>query len=263
MVLPTFSGFFSFERYNGILESVPNNNRSIEIQVMRRFIESNMCTSDSLPAEYQEEFASILSSKRVVGTLSDNFQFTQLSSLSSSLPLSYWCMDSEQVLPKHSSRGLFTRNQVNGLKQLYSELARVSPSEIEVPSAFIKYQQITLYGKQIGACKSRSKTSSLVMAIRNLGTDERPATVKYFARHTVTIQSVQYTFLLFHCWWYKPHREKNSFGKPVTVWESDIFEFDDRYSIIPVQAIKCRTVSLIDKISSGETVLFVCPCIDF
>lgn len=253
---------FSFERYNGILESLPNNNRSIEIQMMRRFIEDNMSsTADSLPQEYQEEFASILSSKRVVGTLSENLKFPSSTSLSNSLPLSYWCMDSDELnLPKYSSRGIFTDFQVNGLKQLYSELAQVSPTEIEVPSAFMKYQQITMYGKSIGACKSRSISSSLVMATQKQGMEERPATVKYFSKHTVTIQCIRYTFLLFYCWWYKPRADKDIFGKPVTVWESDIYEFDDRYS---VQLITHRTVSLFDKISSGETVLLVCPCIDF
>lgn len=33
---------FSFERYNGILGSQPNNNRSIEIQLMNRFLKDNM-----------------------------------------------------------------------------------------------------------------------------------------------------------------------------------------------------------------------------
>lgn len=257
---------FSFERYNGILENLPNNNRSIEVQVMRRFMENmTMCMATSLPEEYQKDFMSILSSKRVVGTLSDDLEFPLPTPLSDQLPLSYWLMNSEKKfnLPKYSSRGIFTRYQVDGLKQLYSELAGVPQSEIEVPSAFVKYQHITMYGKQVGAHRSRSSSSSLVMALQKQGAEERPATIKYFAKHAVTIQNTRYAFLLFHCWWYKSRMDKNVFGKPVTVWESDIYEPDDCYSILPVQAIKCRTVSLLDSISTGETVLLVTPCIDF
>jgi hypothetical protein len=142
-------------------------------------------------------------------------------------------------------------------------LIGISELEIEVPSAFVKYQQATVRGKVIGACKSCSNSSSLVMAIRKQGMEERPASVKYFAKHTVTIQSVQHTFLLFYCWWPKPRIDKDVFGKPVTVWENDVYELDDCYSVIPVQSIACRTISLVDKISNGETVLLVCPCIDF
>lgn len=157
---------------------------------------------------------------------------------------------------------MFTRYQVDALKLLYSKLSGVSQLEIEVPSAFVKYQHISMYGKQIGAHKSRSSSSSLVMAVRNRE-EERPATIKYLAKHAPTIQSTRYTFLLFYCWWYKSRADKDVFGKPVTVWESDIFEQDDYRSILPVQAIKCRTVSLVDKIATGETVLLVTPCIDF
>ena len=254
---------FSFERYNGILENLPNNNRSIEIQVMRRFMENMTCVS-GLPEEYHADFSSILSSKRVVGTLSDDLEFLLPIPMSNELPLSHWLFDCKKInLPRYSSRGIFTQHQVYGLKQLYSQLSGVNQLEIEVPSAFVKYQHITMYGKQIGAHRSRSSSSSLVMALRNLGEDERPATIKYFAKQVVTIQSRKDTFLLFYCWWYKSRTDKDVFGKPVTVWESDIYEQDDCYSILPAQAIKCRSISLVDKISTGETVLFIIPCIDF
>lgn len=251
---------FSFERYNGILESLPNNNRSIEVQVMKRFMENMYMTADdALPEEYREDFESLFSHKRVVGTLSDNF----LTRPTSNINLSIY-IDLEHVkLPKYSSRGIFTQFQVNGLRRLYSELSGLSQSEINVPSAFVKFKQVTINGKQIGTQKSRFSSSSLVMAMQKPEAEERPVAVKYFAKHTVSFKEVSYTFLLFYGWWHKPHAEKNLLGKPVTVWESDIYESDDCYSVIPVQAIKRRTISLVDKISTGETVLFVCPCVNF
>lgn len=255
---------FSFERFNGILENLPNNNRSIEIQVMRRFVESSMDITEILPDEYQEDFSSMLLPKRVVGTMCDDFHPScSPTSPSHQSALSYWCMNSQQSVPKYSSRGIFTQVQIVGLKQLYSELIGIPESDIEVPATFVKYQQVTVHGKLIGACKSRSKSSSLVLAMQKQGMEERPASVKYFAKHIVTIQSIQHTFLLFHCWWHKPRIDKNQFGKPVTIWESDVYELDDHYSIIPIQTITCRTISLVDKLPSGETVLFVSPCIDF
>ena len=216
-----------------------------------------------LSLAYQEEFGPLLSPKRVAGTLSKVYS---TSSPADSLSLSYWCVDSEKVLPKNYTRGILTQYQVDGLKHLYAELSRISPSEINVPSAFIKYKYLEINGKRIGAYQSRSSSSSLVITTKKVGSEERPARVHFFIKHSPTIQSVQYTFLLFYCSWHKPHRDKDIFGKPVTMtlWEVDVFDTDDCYSIIPIQNIKCRTVSLVDKISSTastdlETVLLVCP----
>ena len=166
-------------------------------------------------------------------------------------------------LPKHSKRSIFTQSELDGLKCLYSELSNVPSSSIDVPNAFLKYQQVTAYGKVLGSYTCRSAASSVVMAMRNPVTAERPAQVNYFARHTVTIANTQHTFLLFRASWYKPHRNKDAYGKPITVWESDIYELPDSRSIVPIQFITSRTVSLIDKLPCGETVLLVCPCVDF
>ena len=50
---------FAFERYNGILGSMPNNNRSIEVQLMRRFLQENQVLT--LPFDIEgDEFATKL-----------------------------------------------------------------------------------------------------------------------------------------------------------------------------------------------------------
>lgn len=61
---------FSFERFNGILGTFNNNNRTIEVQIMRQFQQSQQL---HMPwtCEYGAEFASILGSQ-MVGTLSCN-----------------------------------------------------------------------------------------------------------------------------------------------------------------------------------------------
>lgn len=50
----------------------------------------------------------------------------------------------------------------------------------------------------------------------------------------------------------------NEYGKPVTVWECDLFEMPGIHSIIPIQFIQCRIVTPIDKIFEHDpSVLFV------
>ena len=48
------------ERYNGILEQQPSNNRSIEIQLMSRFIRDNNAYTMQPPLMYREELQSLV-----------------------------------------------------------------------------------------------------------------------------------------------------------------------------------------------------------
>ena len=63
---------FAFESYNGILGEQPNNNRSVELQLAKRFVCDNRQLLTSLPGTYKDQFSPILeSSRHVVGTLRD------------------------------------------------------------------------------------------------------------------------------------------------------------------------------------------------
>ena len=53
---------FSFERYNGILGSLPTNKRTIEKQLMRRFLRGIFCHSVSLPVMFHDKLAGDVSS---------------------------------------------------------------------------------------------------------------------------------------------------------------------------------------------------------
>ena len=47
----------AFERYNGILGSLSNNNFSIEVQLMNRFVHDNIVCSTPNPSEFSEQLA--------------------------------------------------------------------------------------------------------------------------------------------------------------------------------------------------------------
>ena len=51
---------FSFERFNGVLGQIPNNNRSIETQMMQRFLCDTQIMRIPMPNEYQDEFKPLL-----------------------------------------------------------------------------------------------------------------------------------------------------------------------------------------------------------
>lgn len=91
---------------------------------------------------------------------------------------------------------------------------------------------------------------------------DRAARVEFFCKHTIEFQGVKQTTTLASLSWFKNHPKMAEFGNPITVWYHDLFEADGIHSLVPVQFIVCRCVAIVDKLDS-ESVLFVCPCIDF
>ena len=47
---------FAFERFNGILGQLPNNNRSVEVQMMKRFLNDQEVMWLNYPEEYKSDF---------------------------------------------------------------------------------------------------------------------------------------------------------------------------------------------------------------
>ena len=86
--------------------------------------------------------------------------------------------------------------------------------------------------------------------------------INYFARHSVCVQGSLHNMVLFSASWFKPHSCNDKYGKPVTVWECDLFEVHGLYSILPIHFIRYRTISCVDKVNDASALL-VCPCIDF
>lgn len=101
---------FSFERFNGILGQQPNNNRSIEIQLMSRFLRDCIQTSMSYPQQFAEDFSPIFIDRRLVGTLSDSLEPVPFH-----FPLDInntkdWSSNKVNVLlSSHCSRGIFSQ----------------------------------------------------------------------------------------------------------------------------------------------------------
>ena len=63
--------------------------------------------------------------------------------------------------------------------------------------------------------------------------------------------------------WYKKHKDKDCFGKPITIWECDLFE-TSCFDLIPLAYVICRTISLVDVLdTTGSNALIICPCINF
>ena len=68
------------------------------------------------------------------------------------------------------------------------------------------------------------------------------------------------THLLVNLSWFKYHPKNVAFGKPITLWYHDLFEDCGIHSFIPVQFIRSRSASFIDKLDDESIVVGI---IDF
>jgi hypothetical protein len=113
---------FAFERFNGLLGKLPNNNRSIEVQMMRRFQYDADSMSLSTPDLFHEEFKHLVPANKTCDTISTSVTVN-------------WAyedgIESKLSLPKSCTLGFFASFEVEQLRQLYSRLYQVHESHIE------------------------------------------------------------------------------------------------------------------------------------
>ena len=141
---------------------MPNNNRSIETQLMKRFLQENLALSIPLPREFSEYFASSFPNVQQSGSLADTLH------TESTLSSHNWTIQSLEpslCLPKCSTRHVLDGSQKENLTVLYSRLYSVPPSEVCVNSVY-RYSSVNMYGKTVGSCSGRTATSSIINVIQ-------------------------------------------------------------------------------------------------
>ena len=96
---------FGYMPLKGILGSMPNNSRFIEIQLMQRFLRENLCLSAEYPSEYADIFLPLLPQRNTSGSVAETFSTSCITHLQPSQIL--WTVNSlqDQVdLPNNYSR---------------------------------------------------------------------------------------------------------------------------------------------------------------
>ena len=127
---------FSFERFNGILGKQPNNNRSIEPQLMNRFMRDNLSLSITMPEIFENDFSDIMSAFKMkfVGSLSETVNTNT---------------NGFELCSKHT-RHVLLSEEIVSLKSLLSKLNSLPESAIiDVTSIFLKFPSIREYGSTL------------------------------------------------------------------------------------------------------------------
>ena len=229
---------FPFERFNGSLGHLPNNNKSIEIQLMKRFTNDQIFFAIPQPEHFANDFAEFLCDMpKTTGSVGESLLPGNEWKLQNCIGQMCWNINAIKSminLPIYSTRTVFDESEVQKLTELYCSLYSVSPSDIVATSSFLKYKSCYICSKMVGSFKSRSTTSSHVMVLweskffgpspgncsPNQDREVRPAQINYFAKNTVTIQGDIHTHVLVSL---KHHPLENHYGKPVSrrsAWSS-------------------------------------------
>jgi hypothetical protein len=211
---------FSFERYNGILTTYHTNNRDIEKQLMKRFLEEQKLRSVITHANGQRsqrsvnaEFMSLLpaTNESNVYTWDNFYSYLNRPSLKEKslqellvneemFQVSWAQPPYVSVPPKKVADAILTADQARSLSMFYQVFYSNTLNVSFLPLTYKKVKSILYAGDKLGSCLS-ARSSSVVCAywpgsiesvqISNFSANNilRVGQIQYFLQHTVETTS--------------------------------------------------------------------------
>ena len=214
----------------------------------------------SFPDQFKQDFQALIPcEKPALGSLAYDIKFNEPNAGDALCDFSIVSPTHYISLPSSHHRSVFRSVDLENIKQMYSKIYGIAvDTELDTSAAYCQYMIVRINNKVYGSFKSRSKTSSIIIA--KLNNEERPARINFFAKHNAVVRGVTITHLLASLSWFQHHERQHDLGKPVTVWEPDIFCDPGVFSFIPVQLILCRTMLYLGKLDENSgNVLFISP----
>ena len=240
---------FSFERYNGILRDQPTNNRSIEAQLMNRFLldnshlhlismarESNI-VFDRIVKEHAFSFHSMRH-------LDDQISRSNQSSSGFHFSLS----------PKYKV-AFFSSSFVAILLDVYSVLypgysEQLRQGDFSLPRSYKKMLHVTVQDQKLSSgqcvlarsvfpiCSHSQSSPATIFFDPSL----HAAKIDYFFVHSFEINDLCITcpFAVVH--WLLCHPKRHEMGRPLQVWHQT-YEHSPQSAIIPLDYISCPVLT--------------------
>ena len=256
---------FPFERYNGILEAQPTNNRSIELQLMRRFLK------DNLHLRLHHDAKSWEGAEHFLKALPDT-------PYESSSPVNF---DTETKPGHRSVLGSLRNEECQILRKYYAKLYPQHADlfvggTIMLSSTFRKYPTVTWQGKTLHSKYNKNTENPFVFASppflftssnpTEFDGELRPAEIQYFLIHSVILPNSEepVSHLLACANWPMVHPHRFHFGKPVEVWCYNLHEPCCANTFILVSGVKSRVIVCAEKLqcSGQEKVHIFMPLVE-
>lgn len=261
---------FSFERFNGLLGSIQNNNHNIEIQLMRAFISDDVLVNmkHALPEEYSETLKEFIEGgKKSKSNENKEYYkwfeaiehtFQEIKTIYQDLSFVY--------LPKSHKLNCLEMEDRLCLRNTYSFLYPNENINIEqITESICKYADLHIVEEHFGSrMYKRSGRYEYIMAswCGEEGTivndDIRPGRIRYFFKHSVILKGkyIEHIFALID--WYQKCNDQCGYMKPSSLWYKKKLEPSGPAKFLPVQRIKCK-FAWADIRCNGYECLVVCP----
>ena len=270
---------FSFERYNGLLGHYPTNQLSIEIQLMRRFIDDmsarSLAYKSDIPVEHQSFFTKLLGSQTSGHGTSNDTIFGQntLSNCSTMDSLTNGTIQPsldyitgcpvELISPFTLHK--FDDSSLIHLKQCYlSFLPEVDI--LEIPTLCRKYKLAQWWSHRLGNYKNTHKNPTCIQAywagkdgnIENECCSSSAGLIEYFFSQKIMVKDEYRVVVMAKVKWLEEHPSRYTMLKPVEIWHQNIFKPDGPASFMPLVRLH-RICVMCDIDIDGESLLAVNP----
>ena len=271
------SGFwlYTFERYNGMLGSYHTNNKCIESQIMKTFLQhqSLNCNLALDSCLNDNNFKATLPSKgnTYVKTYYERFQDNVVALLE--LPLgeiaispNLYCAFRSGLTPIGPFKEkIFSSSEYVSVCTIVEML--FGP-DVQVQRYFLQFGRINISDTLIGSCLPRSsRNSSIIQAHWPVeeaqGLNPRPVKtigqIQYFVKTNITVAtssttSISLELILAYVHWFKKHRHENWYGLSFKVCDPIAPRIVNTYSFLPIQRITGRCAHVTLKVDFGDMV---------
>jgi hypothetical protein len=212
---------FSFERYNGIVGSITTNNRSVELQLMRKITIARLLGGIQLAQEFNPYFGDILSSlensvdvscEGQTATFSNLLEYLQMDK---KMPLHTinWSNLSALSLPTHYKESVLENEDTLALLQVYKVMFGTDFNIVheQLSKNIKKYGAVMVYQYQFGSKMSyRSKRSTGIIAswpsmdgsINQATIGKEFGIVDFYFSHSVMVDGVYQKYVFACVTWY-------------------------------------------------------------
>ena len=261
---------FSFERFNGLMGSIHNNNHNIEIQLMRQFISDDVLQNmkHSLPDECNDELEKFVNGKieRNDRLCRDYYKWFEI--IQSDLPVdsSKWHDLSFINLPGAHKLDCLTEDDRRLLQNTYMSLYPNETILLEhIPESICKYADLHISGEHFGSkMYKRSGRYEYIMAswcganalIEHA--DLRPGNIRHFFKHSLRMGTKYIPHVFARTDWYVKCDNQCGYRRPTSLYHKRKLESPGPASYLPAQRINSK-FAWAEQRCNGYDCLVVCP----
>lgn len=234
---------FAFERFNGILGNEPTNNRSIEIQLMTRFLKDNAHLELLLSVPPASDEVTNTFSKAILDQVCS---FTSVKHLDSTFHPQDCSTECENITPaKKYKLSSFSEEEMKLVSELYSKLFpsfSIGTQDVYLPQTFKKMDSVSVGGNKLRTglyilakpVFDFPGSSTLTPTTAFSYANARPAKIEYFVLHSVNTCDKIVTNAFAVVNWPAYHPAQHHIGKPFEVWCYSVFENNSSNHFLPV-----------------------------